>query len=136
LVVLTAHLSNPPYPFRRLCEEDIQGLIGRKAGKATPPPVKAVAGPPIQRRLTPEQVTELGEAYQAGSTVRQLAGRLGINRTTVSEHLERLGIPRRANQRKLSNQLVAEAKQLYESGQSLAALGARFDVHSETVRWS
>jgi DNA invertase Pin-like site-specific DNA recombinase len=130
-VVLTAHLSSPSYAFRRLCEQDLRGLIERKGRKQQRERGQVRT---IQRRLTPEQVTELGDAYRAGSTVRQVAARFGINRTTVLEHLDRLGIPRRANQRKLTDQQVAEARRLYEEGQSLADLGSRFGVHSETVR--
>jgi len=131
LVGLTAHLSNPPKALRRLCEQDLRGLIERKAGTKRREHGEAQA---IQRRLTTDQVAGLGGAYLAGSTVRQLAARFGINRTTVLEHLERLGIPRRANQRKLTDEQVTEARRRYEEGQSLAALGVRFGVHAETVR--
>lgn len=130
-MVLTAHLSNPPKALCRLGEQDVRGLIEREGGTNVRERGEVRE---IQRRLTPEQVVELGEAYRAGSTVRQLATRFGINRTTVLDHLERLRIPRRANQRKLSDSQVAEATQLYKEGASLGELGVQFGVHSETVR--
>lgn len=45
-----------------------------------------------QRRLSPELVHELVDAYVAGgTTINKLAEEYGIHRTTVMEHLKRAG---------------------------------------------
>jgi hypothetical protein len=49
----------------------------------------------VQHRLEPDQAAELVTAYQQGITVRELAARYLINRTTVLGHLRRQGVPKR-----------------------------------------
>jgi len=45
------------------------------------------------RKLSPEQVQELVAAYKDRATMRELAARYQIHRTTVSLHLRRQGPP-------------------------------------------
>jgi DNA-directed RNA polymerase specialized sigma24 family protein len=134
LVVLSAVLSNPPEALRHLStgapppdEDDGSSPTLKRA-------LTARQVQQIQRRLPVKTIMTLVRAYQAGSSVNELAKRFNIHRVTVRSHLEHNGVPRRANQRKLSDEQVAEAAQLYRGGWSLAKLGQRFDVHAETVR--
>lgn len=53
---------------------------------------------PPQRRLSPTDLDDLIEAYQAGATISQLADEFGIHRTTVAGHLDRHGVPRHSQQ--------------------------------------
>lgn len=48
-----------------------------------------------QRRLSPEQIQELAEAYRAGEAAKELTVWFNISRGTLFEHLKRLGISRR-----------------------------------------
>ena len=45
-----------------------------------------------QIRLDPHQVTALAAAYRDGQTVKELAQRYGVHRTTVSALLRRLDV--------------------------------------------
>ncbi len=71
--------------------------------------------------------------YLDGQSVRQLAVSWRIHRTTVLDHLERHGVPRRANVRKMTDQQVEEAAQLYGAGNSLIVLGRTYGVDAGTV---
>jgi DNA-binding CsgD family transcriptional regulator len=84
--------------------------------------------------LQTAQILELVQQYVAGSSVPQLAEQFNINRTTVLNHLERRGVPRRANLRKLTDEDIAEACRLYQEGRSTKQLGPQFGVDPETVR--
>jgi hypothetical protein len=86
----------------------------------------------VQRRLRPAEVDELVSAYQAGSSVYELAKRHRIDRKTVSIILERQGVPRRY--RLIEGEQLAEAIKAYESGDSLATIGSRMGVSPYTVR--
>lgn len=72
-------------------------------------------------------------AYQAGSTIRELAARFNVNRTTVLAHVERAAIPRHSDHGKWDEAMLAEAESLYEQGHSLATIGEHFRVHATTV---
>ncbi len=85
-----------------------------------------------QRRLTPAEVVTLARAYRAGTDMQQLAHSFGVHRTTVSEHLRRLGIPLR--RQGLADGDLAQAISLYAAGWSLTRLGERFGCDAETVR--
>jgi lambda repressor-like predicted transcriptional regulator len=71
-------------------------------------------------------------AYQAGSSVYELAKRHRIDRKTVSIILERQRVPRRY--RLIEGELLAEAIKAYENGDSLATLGDRMGVSPYTIR--
>ena len=80
--------------------------------------VRQVATP--QTFLTPSEVTRLVEDYQGGMGVARLAATYGIHRSTVSAHLNRCGVVRRAPG--LGAEEAAEAARLYEQGLSLRAI--------------
>ena len=48
-----------------------------------------------QVRLNPDQAKELATAYRAGRTIKELAQRFGVHRTTVSTLLRRFGVEQR-----------------------------------------
>jgi DNA-binding transcriptional ArsR family regulator len=87
----------------------------------------------VQHRLPPAEIDALVEAHQAGAPARQLAEQFKISRSTVLEHLERQGVPRRPNVRKLTDQQVEQAGTDYHGGKSLAIVAARYEVAERTL---
>jgi lambda repressor-like predicted transcriptional regulator len=103
--------------------------------------VRAISAPrrhtrPMSRqaqvRLNSVQAKELTAAYRAGMTIKELAQRYGVHRTTVSTMLRRSNVELR--QRGLAASEVTEATRLFQRGWSLARLGARYAVDDMTVR--
>jgi hypothetical protein len=86
----------------------------------------------IQRRLKSAEIEELAVAYQAGSTVYELAERFRIHRATVSHLLGLHGIPTRY--RLVQGDKLNSAIDAYQDGQSLATIGRRLGVSLDTVR--
>jgi AraC-like DNA-binding protein len=116
------HYSNPaPAPTR----EHLSGRDG-----ATPPPATTHR---TQRRLRCVDVDALVERYQAGTTIKQLAERFHISRTTVMAHLDRRGVPRRAIAKQWDHETLASAARTYQSGSSLADIAAQFGLDPSTV---
>jgi lambda repressor-like predicted transcriptional regulator len=74
----------------------------------------------------------LVDGYRAGVAVKGLAIEFGVHRTTVTQHLQRNGVPLR--RRGLDDQQVDQAMHLYRQGWSLARVGARLHVDTHTVR--
>lgn len=89
-----------------------------------------------QNRLKPDEVTALCDEYRSGKSVRELAARYQIHRTTVLDHLNRNGVERRPNRKKLVGARLEKAARLYQKGNSLDAVGKRLDVDAATVRRS
>lgn len=87
----------------------------------------------MQRRLSPEEASELVGAYKRGRTLKELVTTFGVHRNTVIAHLDREGVPRR-RQPTLSEDEVVEASRLYASGDSLALIGKRLGFDPKTVR--
>jgi predicted DNA-binding protein (UPF0251 family) len=91
--------------------------------------------PPASRqsqiRLDPHEANALAAAYRDGMTIKELAQRYGVHRTTVTALLRRSDVPQRP--RGLAAGDVARAALLYELGWSLARLGARYGVDATTV---
>ncbi|RSM35572.1 helix-turn-helix domain containing protein [Amycolatopsis balhimycina DSM 5908] len=83
-------------------------------------------------RLDNDQTQQLIAAYQAGSTVYQLAAQFDIERRTVSAILHRHNVPMR--RRGLTDNQIDDAERLYQQGWSLARIGNRMDVTADTVR--
>ncbi|WP_312872056.1 helix-turn-helix domain containing protein [Amycolatopsis dendrobii] len=83
------------------------------------------------KQLSDEQISELTAAYQAGSTVYDLAERFKISRKTVSSILHRTGVQIRG---RLTAEQVDKAVQLYVSGQSLARIANKLGTTANTVR--
>jgi transposase len=80
----------------------------------------------------PHEVDELVAAYQAGSSVYQLAKQYGIHRGTVGKHLRSCGIDTTAPA--LTDEQAREASQLYADGWSCKKIAKHFGVCAETVR--
>jgi hypothetical protein len=72
-------------------------------------------------------------AYQAGSTLDEVAAMFGVYVRTAAAHLEREGIPQRRH--RLSAEQVAEAVRLYKAGWSTIRIGHLFGVYPESVRY-
>ena len=70
--------------------------------------------------------------YQAGATIDVLAEKLELHRTTVMDHLERRGVPRRSP-RKLTDEMVAGAAHRYTSGETLAEIAANLRIAPSTL---
>jgi hypothetical protein len=87
-----------------------------------------------QRRLGMAEVMELIKAYEQQESIKELAQRFGIHRTTVTSLLRRHGVALRRSG--LAPADVAEATHLYRHGWSLARLGAEFGVDPTTVWWA
>jgi hypothetical protein len=85
-----------------------------------------------QRRLTADEQSGLIAGYRDGQSVKELAARYHVHRTTVTAALLRCGEPLRPVG--LSDDQVDEAARRYLNGWSLAMLGAAFTVDDETVR--
>jgi predicted DNA-binding protein (UPF0251 family) len=84
-----------------------------------------------QIRLAPHEVTALAAVYRDGKTIKELAQRYGIHRTTVTALLSRQGVKLR--RRGLTSEEIPGVALLYYEGWSLPRLGARFDVNAATV---
>lgn len=85
------------------------------------------------RRLPPDEITALVDAYEAGTSVYTLADIHGINRRTVADLLRSNGVTLRY--RRLTEAQLTEAEDLRNEGWSYVRLGERFSVDQSTV-WS
>ena len=85
------------------------------------------------RRMSEAEVDDLVTGYRDGSSVRSLATRFGVHRTTVLCHLDRRNVERRPNVAKLVGASLEKATRLYVSGLSLAAVGKQMNVSARTV---
>jgi hypothetical protein len=72
------------------------------------------------------------EAYLAGATVYELAGRFGIHRNTVSSILERAGGP--PPLQLADRATLIGPSGLYHEGDSPATIGQLFEIDPSTVR--
>ena len=88
---------------------------------------------PVQRRLSDHDVNELVSAYLEGSSIHAQAARLGVNRTTIINHLDRRGVQRRKVVRKMTDRSVLQAAKRYDSGESLKMVATRFGVDARTL---
>lgn len=80
--------------------------------------------------LTSDEVDELVEAFTTGTTINELALRLGVHRTTVMGHLRRRRVPRRGQ---WSDQAVRKAAARYEAGATLDQIARDLGVDPRTV---
>lgn len=85
----------------------------------------------VHRQLRASEIEVLVSDYLNGSTLRQVAQRLRINRDTASRLLERQGVPRR--RRPLDPGQVAKAVRLYQAGNSLTAVGEEIGIPASTI---
>jgi DNA-directed RNA polymerase specialized sigma24 family protein len=85
-----------------------------------------------QSRLEQHEVQELVAGYRAGASMKELAKRHGIHRTTVAHWLHENAVELR--RQGIASEQIQEVTQLYAEGWSLARLGDRFECDAETVR--
>jgi lambda repressor-like predicted transcriptional regulator len=78
------------------------------------------------------KIIEMSRGYQAGATLKEIASRYGVHRTTVSSILKKEGVQIR-NQ-SLGPEAIASAVELYRSGLSLAMVGSKLSCDASTVR--
>ena len=88
---------------------------------------------PPQRRLSPGDADDLIASYQAGATIKELAARYHIHRTTVAKHLDRHRVPRHHEQTAWDDELLKQAAELYASGFSLTDVAHQFGIDAQTV---
>lgn len=130
---LKGQLSNPESELNRSVRELTEPFDRSR----TPLDVaKAPRAKPHRRprRLSEGELEKMAEEYRAGDTVPMLVERYGVHRTTILGHLERMGVPRRANKRKLTDAQVKEVRRLYRLGLSYAELGRKFGVSGDVVK--
>jgi DNA-directed RNA polymerase specialized sigma24 family protein len=103
--------------------------VNSVSGASSEPAARARPG--TARRLRSDDLDALVAGYEAGKTMKELAGEFGVSRQTVGGHLRRAKVPvRRAG---LVSGQLAEVVALYESGWTSRELAERFDVSSDTV---
>ncbi|MDQ3224166.1 MAG: hypothetical protein M3Q75_11955 [Gemmatimonadota bacterium] len=86
------------------------------------------------RKLSPAEVTELVDAYEAGASQRDLTRRFDLHEQTVRAHLRRRGVTLR-QQQALTDAQEAEAVRLYvEKAWTLAKLAVWFKVGPTAIR--
>ncbi len=112
----------------------LRALLGALPDLSTPlPKQERQPKPGRAKRLKDDQVVKLCQAYEAGTTRRQLADDFGIAPKTVSAILKRQGV--KSRWRKLAETDVDEAERLYAQGMSLARVGERLGVTDCAVRY-
>lgn len=116
--------------------EQIEGLMTRLGDLGTRPPSPADPKVRRARQIGADAVDALVWAYKSGDSVPELAGKFGINETTVRAHLVRREISTRGNggYRKLHGEQLGRAQALYAAGQSLRSVAAELRLSREAVR--
>ena len=84
-----------------------------------------------QKRLDETEIDRLIAGYRTGSTVDQLAARLGCHCQTVTHCLKAQGV--RIRSKSLSAEQIQETVRLYEAGLSSAKVGERIGSTDSTV---
>ena len=118
----TGQLSNPS--------------IERSGLRSPVQPSATTARPGLHRtqtRLRPVEVDDLVAAYRAGDSVKQLADRYGVHRTTVIAQLGRQEVQLRPTFTSWDHDALTAAVAYYASGASLATVANRFGVDPSTV---
>lgn len=87
---------------------------------------------PLQNRLHAEQQAALVQEYVVGSSIKDLAAKFQVHRTTATAILSRAQVDMR--QRGLTAEQTPQAALLYEQGWSLAKVGSHLGVNAETIR--
>ncbi|MGX1770840.1 helix-turn-helix domain-containing protein [Nocardia brasiliensis] len=103
-----------------------------EAGQGVRPQGLTSAAPKRMRRLSEEERTSLAADYRSGMTVYELAAKYGTDRSTVSNHLKRMGVEMR--RQGLSEGQIEEAVRLYvEQRWSLVRIAGKLGVDHGTV---
>ena len=80
-------------------------------------------------RLSEQEIVALVAARLSGEEIDTLAGRFGVNRSTVQRHLALQGVPkRRWAGRTLAAEQIAEAGRMYAAGARLELVAEQFAV--------
>ncbi|WP_405974019.1 helix-turn-helix domain-containing protein [Streptomyces sp. NBC_00988] len=130
---LADSLSNPSAPLLRLIK-----VLERRGAEVRVQGEPVVADPAVateikeNRKLSPDEVAELVEAYRQGATLSALSRRDGLHRQTVDQHVTRAGVAKRS-QVKMTPARMATAKKLYEQGWSARQIAVELDVCASTV---
>lgn len=120
---------NTPYRLRAL-----RGLLAALPSPTAPlPERKRKPKSNRAKRLKDDQEAKLCQAYEAGTTRRQLADDFGISPKTVTAILKRQGV--KSRWRKLTEADIDEAVRLYSQGLSLERVGERLGVNGGTVSY-
>lgn len=124
VVVLSATLSNRKSEYEHLPTLRTTPILSQRVRRPK-------ARKPLHR-LNPDEIQELVARYSAGETMVELGERYGINRRTVSIHLQQSGIPSR--HRTMDDYKITRCIELYQAGLSLVAVGEQLGVDQATVR--
>lgn len=119
-------LANPVLPVRRL-------LAMGTTWPDAPPTEHASRPHRTARQLRPAEIDELAAAFQAGTSITELADQYGIYRVTVGRHLRARGLDT-SPPPALTGAQVITAGRLYSAGWKLSELAKHFKVGDETVR--
>ena len=144
-MVSTCHSTRPPSTPRSHAFTQVDGALLHLPALGTvlrqslgEPPMHPtdplVAILPVQRRLGPDQLSELVAAYREGVPVDELARSFGVNRTTVLGHVRRQGVPKRDRRRALLGDDLDRAVELYCEGRSADWVAEELRVAASTVR--
>jgi len=117
--------------YSNLCDqgERIQDLL--RIVPEGSPEVNLRTPKQVQHRLSPNEIDNLVRLYRTGARVDELAAHFYIHRNTVSEILNRQGVPRR--RQGIPSELLSEVVSAYVAGSSLAVLGSQLSVDPATV---
>ena len=85
-----------------------------------------------QRRLTKDEVEQIGAQYCGGRSTYELTKEWGVNRETISLALRRAGVPTRHP--RLTDEQLKEALRLHRDGWSLNRLGQKFGLDPKTMK--
>jgi hypothetical protein len=122
-------LSNPYSDFNQAFIRLLNAMRDSEARKQ-----RARSKKKLLRRLSKADVDYMVAKYQAGSTIKDLVVDMGIHRTTIMDHLEKRGIPRRGHKRKLNDEIALEAKNLRDLGFSYYELARKYNVSADTIK--
>jgi DNA invertase Pin-like site-specific DNA recombinase len=94
-------------------------------------PVREYVPKQSHTRLYPKQINDLVVAYQAGSTIKELAAQFHSHHTTLSNVLKRHGVPGR--HRPLTPEQIEHAVEAYLAGSSSKMIGNLLGVDASRI---
>lgn len=127
---LTGRYSKPAYQGSRI-RETVE-LVEKLAKTQVRELVALPQVSRVDRRLSPDTIAELVQAYQDGVSTPELRRRYDLSQGSVIKILHSHGVEMR-NQG-LDSEDTATAADLYRGGATLAQLGERFGVSPNAVR--
>lgn len=118
--------SNLKLAARQL--HDLLKIAGERRISREPTPLVARR----DGRISAREKQRIVHAYHAGVSMKELARRYSIHRTSIRDVLEEGSVVLR-KQRKISPAQVDIAVSLYKQGMSLARIGERLDFNAQTI---